>query len=1549
MAEFLSSQLDYIYFLYGLAFLILAVVCRGLCTPKASLPWGWLALFGLTHGINEWLDMLALSLFGGPGFTGVRLGIMILSFLFVVEFARAGCRMAWGRGPGRWVFLPILALAGLGALDGMQGLNAASRYAMGLTGGLGAALALWGASRTNPSSRWALRSSAAAMALYGLAAGVIVPKAGFWPALWLHDRMFLAAANMPIQLVRAFLACVMACGVWRHYRAPRGANQDTHNDRPWVWAMAVMLLAVLSGGWFAAQWLGQREGDYQKQRILSLSQRDVSAVRLEQVQALAGDTSDLGRPEYQQLKKQLTHLRQSATGIRFCYLMRKVGDKVIFLVDSEPEDSKDYSPPGQVYEEASPEFLAAFEATASTLIGPETDRWGTYITGLSPVCDPRARQPVEFLGVDMDARAFVAAAGMERITGLGMAAMIAVAILLAFTVRRRFRRALSETAATANDPWLRIVTAGIVLLIGGGITCELFHEARRDAVQDFDGILQQHASDRTEAIKRSMCHLLDDLGTIQRYWDTDKECSREEFAAFIGPMVSKNRATQAIQWIPRIHKGQRRDNEARARAEGVTGFQITERDTQGTLIPAADREEYFPVYYAEPSEGNAIAMGFDLASESTQRTAMEAARDSGQPAIADSVMVVPVPTEPRRVLAFVPLYTKGQLPQTVQERRTRLLGFILGIYRMDRLVEDALASLAPAGLVVQVEDLCASAESRLLYRHESRLSRTARTDGERTELPSQQHVSIANRDYRISVAPCDAYTQIHLARGYWWILPGGLLLTALAALCADVLLTGRLRAERLVRDRTAKLLESENRFMDVLYSSNDAILLISDNRFVDCNDATAKMLGYGDKQGILKTHLSQLSPPVQPSGRHSADMADEMMATALREGIHRFTWTLRKANGEHFPVEVTLTAIAVGGRTQLHCAWRDLTESKRAEAALLTEKANLGAIFESSPVGMLVLDDTAAIVRANTAAEGLVVGDRAALIRQRPGKAMGCLHSVENPRGCGYAPACSSCLLRKGVESVITTGVSFRGVELAVELIRGQGRQTVWLRVGAEPILIDDRRHVIVSLSDITTRKQAEEELKSTNLQLETAIGRANDMAVQAETANTSKSEFLANMSHEIRTPMTAILGFADLLKDSLDECDPSTCPVSADATCIRNDHLATIRRNGEHLLGLINDILDLSKIEVGKMTVERVECRPIQVVEDVMSLMRVRAIERRLALEVKYDLPLPEIVWSDPTRLRQVLVNLVGNAIKFTRQGMVEVTVRQRRASAGPAQLEFAVRDTGIGMTAEQIAGLFRPFTQADASTTRHFGGTGLGLAISRELAHALGGDVRVESRPGEGSVFTLTVSAEAVESSGVVTDLSEMPARSGSKPVAPSTQLPSIQGRILLAEDGQDNQVLISMILRKVGAQVDIAANGLLAVEAVASARASGKPYDIILMDMQMPEMDGYQAAQAIDRSASMPAAATTPASPSKGGSSCGCSPGCWPGSCPITIHLRPRSAKCQHQRKKPYGLPTGTIRTWRESSWLSWDSFRPAWPTCDRPRRTETGIRFAAGPTR
>ena len=348
-----------------------------------------------------------------------------------------------------------------------------------------------------------------------------------------------------------------------------------------------------------------------------------------------------------------------------------------------------------------------------------------------------------------------------------------------------------------------------------------------------------------------------------------------------------------------------------------------------------------------------------------------------------------------------------------------------------------------------------------------------------------------------------------------------------------------------------------------------------------------------------------------------------------------------------------------------------------------------------------------------------------------------------------------------------------------------------------------------------------------------------------ADAANRAKSEFLANMSHEIRTPMTAIQGYADLLLDS-------ELTVSD-----RLSHVQTIRRNSDHLLSILNDVLDLSKIEAGKMTVESVDCSPAQILVDVASLMRVRATDKGIGLDLEYQTPIPTLIKSDPTRLRQILLNLVGNAIKFTSSGGVRVLVRCSDPASG--RLTFEVADTGLGMTREQLSRLFQPFTQADSSTTRRFGGTGLGLVICQRLAAMLSGEIVVESLQSRGTSFTLSIETGSLKGVPMIADLRE--AGLAASPAGATIERATVSGAVLLAEDGLDNQLLIATHLRKAGLRVTIVENGRLAVDQAMAALGAGTPFDVILMDMQMPELDGYGAtAQLRNRGYSGPIVALT-----------------------------------------------------------------------------------------
>jgi len=359
---------------------------------------------------------------------------------------------------------------------------------------------------------------------------------------------------------------------------------------------------------------------------------------------------------------------------------------------------------------------------------------------------------------------------------------------------------------------------------------------------------------------------------------------------------------------------------------------------------------------------------------------------------------------------------------------------------------------------------------------------------------------------------------------------------------------------------------------------------------------------------------------------------------------------------------------------------------------------------------------------------------------------------------------------------------------------------------------------------DVTGRKEAE-------------IAMAEAMKL-ADDANRAKSEFLANMSHEIRTPMTAILGYIDLLAE---HC-ARRCSFNREGI---GDPLEIISHNARHLLCIIDDVLDLSKIEAGKVAVACAACSPREIIAEVTALIRSRAADKGVSLETEFVGAMPVSIQSDPVRLRQILLNLVGNAIKFTDTGSVRVVARLKRSQDRQPLLQIQVIDTGIGIPEELVGKLFQPFTQADASTSRRFGGTGLGLAISQRLAHLLGGQISVTSAVGKGSTFTVQVptgSHPGLEPAGLPRD-AEFP--SADQDPRPTGEAPGLLGcRVLLAEDGPDTQTLIAFLLRKAGAEVCVADDGRFAVEAAERAQRDGQPFDIILMDMQMPVMDGYEA---------------------------------------------------------------------------------------------------------
>jgi PAS domain S-box-containing protein len=599
----------------------------------------------------------------------------------------------------------------------------------------------------------------------------------------------------------------------------------------------------------------------------------------------------------------------------------------------------------------------------------------------------------------------------------------------------------------------------------------------------------------------------------------------------------------------------------------------------------------------------------------------------------------------------------------------------------------------------------------------------------------------------------------------------------------------------------AEVSESVTRFRSTLASIGDGVIVTDLEGRITFMNATAERLTGWRQNEALQQPLKDIFNIVE---EESSEAVDNPVVKAIHQSAIA-NWAkhpiLIARDGSKWPIDDSAAPImdAAGQSVGVVLVFRDISNRRKAEHELEISEVRYRRLFEAAHDGILILDaKTAKVLDVNRFMSDLLGYPREHFIGKELWE-IGVFKDVE------CSKAAMSMLQELGTIRYEDLPLEHKdGRHIPVEFVSNVYRE------GGQDV-------IQCNIRDITKRKFAELELAKAK--------------TAAEAASRAKSEFLANMSHEIRTPMTAIIGFTEMLMRK----DPEQC--------LQADCLQIIRRNALHLMELINEILDLSKIESGQMTVERIPCDLPALLSEIISIMRPRAMEKGLAFEVNFLGPIPHMVLTDPTRLREILINLLHNAVKFTKTGKIGMQFTDEGAGTDNIVLRIDLIDTGIGISPEQLGRLFQPFTQGDESIARKFGGTGLGLTISRRLARLLHGDVTVTSEFGVGSIFSMKI--DGGPSAGVeqLQDLTE-----SSLPTTRDQGMPAnipVSGRILLVEDGQDNQQLLSMQLTDAGAEVVSAENGQIAIDL-----ATTQPFDLILMDMQMPVLDGYAATMELRR---------------------------------------------------------------------------------------------------
>ncbi len=856
---------------------------------------------------------------------------------------------------------------------------------------------------------------------------------------------------------------------------------------------------------------------------------------------------------------------------------------------------------------------------------------------------------------------------------------------------------------------------------------------------------------------------------------------------------------------------------------------VVRNDNQSNfeLKTKGEHSDLFVIRYIEPEEENRPSLGYDIGSEAVRRATAERAMLTGKPTITPRLHLIQDTKNESGFLYLRPVYKRGQSIATPDARRAAILGWVYAPVTLERVMKAAERRFGGVASI-RIFETAPDGQNRLIYASPGFII-------EANDFRGASQVRVGQSKWVLFVDPKPTFFELDFSTyipGAVWVV--GFIFATLLSTLTWFYLKSR---ERIVSDR---LKRGEDFVQGILDSANFSIIVTDTEGTIKVfNRGATELLGYSAAEVVGKASPEIIHDPSEIA-RHAEKMSRELNQT-ITPGFEAFIakprlgladeneWSYIRKDGSRFPVRLSATAIRdEGGAISAYVGIaQDITTQKQIEDERKNTKELLAKLYDD-----------------------LQMKER--LLRQFVNDSPAAVAMFD--RNLCYLVASGRWLKDYGLEGQDIIGKSHYAVfptlperfkENHRQILSGEvnvlagedcytfdGGEPMWIKWELQPWRggANEIAGLIIFSEVVTARKLAEKQLLESHEQVLAAKEKLDDIVRQLAETNTRleqatsfKSQFLANMSHEIRTPLTSIIGYSEsLLANELNQEE-------------RSEALQTVLRNGNHLLGVINDILDFSKIEAGKLDIDKCQVSVADLISDVKNLMRQKALEKALSLGFEYTSPVPTTIHTDPTRIKQILVNLIGNAVKFTKVGGVKINV----SFDGDAErISFAVIDTGPGMTEPQMDKVFQPFAQADASVTRAFGGTGLGLVISSQLAEQLGGEIKATSEFGKGSVFTVSIATGRVPESAM---LLASPPTSRQTALPVTSDVPQLGGKILIAEDGEDNRKLLSLLLRKTGADFRMVENGALAVQA-----ATESHFDLILMDIQMPVMDGYTAMQ-------------------------------------------------------------------------------------------------------